>query len=416
MVVRLLVIIFFLICLSALNSFGQLTIKDFLQSAESDIALKATDEQSGYLQDKPYSLSFINRLQFRMQNNEGISRETQRYGLWLSPTNPLAISSTNKYFKSYAESLIFEKEMILKKALADRYFMIIEFLYFSELKALYEKDKNLVDAQIDVLEKQLSTDFFNPADFTELKLRQISKSVEVEEALFDVDNQIARIDNKYTDGYIKELNWKYEEIISVKQIEKILDSLITIEVPSILLNYEENKIEMARQSYFIQKSNINTGFIQGNYLPNETKKMPWGWVAGITIPLVNPNKGDMAKKELKVIEERNKKLISQANLQAEKNTIVDKLKKLISRYNSVKDKIDKLDINSVTSTLSSMRTNNPIIALKLNSEVLKLHLILLKLKQNILAGYIEFLSTHDQLQQKPLINYLSPNLTRLDEN
>ena len=406
----------FLILLLAQKNYGQVSINQFLRSVDNDISLKVIDEQNSYLQGKPYSLSFVNRFQFRMQNNEGISKETQRFGLWLSPANPWAIKSTNKYFKTYAESLNFEREIAIKEALIERYNLVVDFLYFNELYQLYQKDKSLLDAQVNILEKQHTSDYFNATSFAELKLEQISKDVQAEEALFEMNNQIARIDAKYTAGYVKELNWHSHEIISVAQIETILDSINSNDNVPTLVSYQDFKIEMAKQSYNIQKSNINTGFIQGNYLNGNIAKdkTPWSFVAGITIPIANPNKGDMARKQLLVIEASQKKQVTEIRINEEKAIVLDKLNSLITRYKSTQAKIDAVNTASLGSTLSSMRENNPLVIVKLNSNVLKLELILLRLKQTIMFSYLEFLSIHDRLQQRPLVNYLSPSWSLLD--
>jgi len=173
---------------------------------------------------------------------------------------------------------------------------------------------------------------------------------------------------------------------------------------------------MAKQSYNIQKSNINTGFIQGNYLQGNIAKdkTPWSFVAGITIPINNPNKGDMARKQLLVIEANQKKQVTEIRINEEKAIVSDKLNSLIARYKSTQAKIDAVNMASLSSTLSSMRENNPLVIVKLNSNVLKLELILVKLKQTIMFNYLEFLSIHDKLQQRPLVNYLSPSWSLLD--
>jgi hypothetical protein len=396
--------------------FAQFTVNDFLRSANTDPVLKVIDDQASFIQQKTYSMNLVNRLQFRSQNNEGLNKDTQRWGLWMSPENPWAIINNNQYFKTYAESLIYQREVALKKALKERYLLIIDFFYFSELKSLHQREKDLMDAQLTVLENQRSSDFFNASSFADLKLQQIAKSVEVEETLFEMENQVVKIDTKYTDAYIKEVDWNYNELITLDQISVVVDSIALSETVSSLLKYEDSRIEVAKASYRIQKSNINTGFIQGNYLHGNLakNKTPWSFVAGVTIPIFNPNKGDMARKQLNVIEAENKKIISQMIITNERTIAVDKLKNLLARYKDTQTKIEALDINAVGATLSSMSNNNPVVVIKLNSSALKLEGLLLRIKQNILIAYVELLDVHDRLQQRPLINYLSAGLRKID--
>jgi hypothetical protein len=295
--------------------------------------------------------------------------------------------------------------------------MVIDFLFLSELKSLHQKEKDLIDAQLNILEKQQLSDFFNANNFADLKLQQIAKAVEVEEALFNVDNQITRIDALYQRDFIKEINWKLNEVVTLDQIAQAIDSMATSETVSPQLKFDESKIQLARYSVKIQKGNVNTGFVQGNYLPGNIAKgkTPWSYVAGITIPITNPNKGDMARKQLNVIEAENRKLIGQNTRSTEKLVVVERLKNLLARYRETQDKINALDIKAVASTLSSMSANNPTVIIKLNASALKLEVILLNLKQNILTSWIELLDVYDNLQQRPLVNYLSSSLNQIDE-
>jgi hypothetical protein len=285
------------------------------------------------------------------------------------------------------------------------------------LKSLHQKEKDLIDAQLGILEKQQLSDFFNANNFADLKLQQISKAVEVEEALFNVENQITRIDALYQKEYVKEINWRLDNIVTLDQIALAIDSMNASETVSAQLKFDESRIELARYSYKIQKSNINTGFLQGNYLQGNIAKgkTPWSYVAGITIPIFNPNKGDMARKQLNVIEAENRRMIGQTTRSTEKIVVVERLKNLLARYRETQNKFNALDIKAVASTLSSMSANNPSVIIKLNASALKLEVILLNLKQNILTSWIELLNVHDNLQQRPLVNYLSSSLNQLDE-
>jgi hypothetical protein len=395
---------------------AQLSMDEFLRSANSDISLKVLDDQTSFIQQRSYTMSPINRFQFRFQNNEGFNRETQRFGLWLSPENPWAVSNNNRYFKTYGESLLHQRDIALKKALVDRYRLIIDYFFLSELQSLRQTERELLEAQLAIMEGQQSSDFFKAEDFAELKLKQIEKTVETEEALFELENQVAKIDLKYTPSFVREIHWQFGNVISVNDIAKIADTLLNSSQKSLQLRYDESRVELARQAYKIQKSNVNTGFIQGNYLPGNVakEKTPWSMVAGVTIPIFNPNKGDMARKQLNVIQAENEKSLHELSLTNEKIMLADKLKSLVTRYRDTESKIKAMNIDAVASTLSQMNSNNPVVRVRLSGSAIRLQMILLNLKQSIFASYIDFLSVTDQLQQRPLSNYLTPGLTRIE--
>ena len=88
------------------NSFGQVTISDFLRSANDAAEVKVFEEQVNYLQGKPYRLSPLQKLEFRTKNNQ-LDPSLQDYAIRISPANPWEIRSTNNYFKEYQASLFF---------------------------------------------------------------------------------------------------------------------------------------------------------------------------------------------------------------------------------------------------------------------------------------------------------------------
>ena len=122
---------------------AQVTISDFIRSAEDDQEVKSVDAQINYLKSKPYRLSPLQKLEFRTQNRELLYSQ-QEYALRLNPANPWEMRSNNKYFEEYSSSLSIEKEVALKNALVDRYNLVILYLYYFELKSLAERNANLV--------------------------------------------------------------------------------------------------------------------------------------------------------------------------------------------------------------------------------------------------------------------------------
>jgi hypothetical protein len=391
---------------------AQFSIGQFVKSAERDVSVNSFNDQVDYLKGKPYRLSMLNKLELRSQTNELGNTNAQRYGIRLSPSNPWEIKNTNRYFKSYEASLTAEKEIILKEVLAIRYTLVIELLYYQQLIALKAKEQGLLEAQYSVLERQQNSSFFDATDFAELKFDQLSKAVEVEELRYEASNRIMKIDHLYDSGYTKTIDWSKEDVISVEGIEKVLDSLVYIPVQSSLLAYHESKINMARHEYALEKSNFNLGFVQSQYTMGRTEvnRNPWGLSFGINIPITNPNKGDMAKRQLEVIETQHEMTDDENDLKRDKALSNERLKNLIQNYKSTKARIKEFDLNAISGTLSAMKTDNPFITLKLRYELVKLEIVLAKVTQNIMLHYIDFLQVHDRLQQRPLVNYLSGQL------
>src|SRR5689334_15617377 len=115
------------------DSFGQVTINEFLKSALDDSELQSYDAQLKYLESKPYRLSPLQKLEFRTKSNE-LDPGRQDYAIRINPANPWEMKSNANYFKGYQSVLAFEKDFAWKESLLTRYLLIIELLYDTEMK------------------------------------------------------------------------------------------------------------------------------------------------------------------------------------------------------------------------------------------------------------------------------------------
>lgn len=393
---------------------GQVTVSEFLRSAKDDREVRLFEEQLSYLQQKPYQLSPLQKLEVRTRSNQ-LDPARQDYALRLNPANPWEVRHNNNYFKEFQLVLATRKAIVLKEVLAARYKLVIDFMYYRELKALAEEDKKLAEAALAVLGMQQYSDSFKGDDFVKLNLEHLNKVVALEEVSFEMDNQMDHIVEKHPAAFDQNIEWDYQRILSIDQIEMVVDSLFTAEGSNIALAYQEGKVNLANQEFKLERSNINVGFLQTQYEPYriEQNRKPWNISMGITIPIANPNKGDMTKRKLEVIEAQYDLDEKRGELQSQRVMLHRRLKNLITRYRLTKLKMDELRNGTLAKTLTEMKGNNPLAAIQFNANTLKLQGIVLKLRQSILSTYIEFLSSTDRLQQHPITNYMSSDFEEI---
>jgi hypothetical protein len=208
------------------------------------------------------------------------------------------------------------------------------------------------------------------------------------------------------------VDWKYDNILSVDRLAQVVDSLFGQQLTSTAIKYRESKIDLANQEYKLEKSNINIGFVQAQYEPYrvEQDRKPWNVSLGVTIPVTNPNKGDMTKRKLEAIEAEHERDETKEEVKTLTSASREQLKSLIVRYQDIKEKIHALNVGSLSSTLNALRDENPMATIRFNENLLKLKAIEVKLRQSILTTYVDFLGHTDIIQQNPLINFLSPRL------
>jgi hypothetical protein len=383
---------------------AQSAINGFLLSAYEDTEVKSIRDQLLYLDSKPYRLAPLEKLELRTTSNQ-LDANRQGYAVRVNPSNPWEVRNNNRYFRDYRSMLELKKDLALEEALHARYLLAIDLLYHRELAVLRRKDIEFGDAYIGVLENQKNSTFFDAEDYVKLKLDQIDRSVEAEEAAFEMDDVIRQMSSFYALPAQTDSSWADQPLVSFERIVATVDSLFQAQQKPVTMAYYDQRINLAKSEYALEKSNINIGFLQAQYQRYriDQGRHPWSLSMGVTIPIFNPNKGDMVKRKIEMMEEEQE----QKEVKMEEETAS-------LRYNSIQEKIKTLNSGPLVNTLRSIEGNNPAVQLRLNSNILKLEIIALKLKQSILYTYIEFLCHVDAIQQRPLINYLSEARTVIE--
>jgi hypothetical protein len=399
----------------ALVSFSlcaQVSIDEFLGSAITDPEVQTFQDQISYLNKKPYKLSPLRELQLRTQNRELLPTQ-QEFGIRLSPANPFEVQSQNKYFKEFNSALSFEKEFVLKEALVVRYLTVIEYLYYSDLLQLTIENSKSLEEQLDILEKQSGSRYFDAEDFIDLKMDQLDYAVEVEEIEFELSNQLHRVSRTYPPAHQRQVNWRFDGIISAAQIRRVVDSLEQLSIKTSWVAYQEQRIRVAQSQYKLEKNNINIGFIQGSYDNRRVnqERNPISLSAGLTIPITNPNKGDMTKRKLDIIEAEYDFKEETYEAETDKKILSDKVRGLVGRLESLDRKMKELKESNLPMTLSSIRGGDPVVLVQFTLNLNKLLTLQHKVRRELMISYVEYLAFVDQLQKEPLINFFSPRLT-----
>ncbi len=399
-----------------LSSFAQaqISMEDFLAGVWDEPELQAFSNQNAYLNTNPYRLSMVRRLEFRTESNQ-LDPERQDYALRLNPANPWEVKRNNQYFKTYQEVLQLDQSRKVKESLLNRYQLIIQWAYWTELKKLKEDESRVNQNMIKILEAQRFSDYFDANDYVKLKLNQMEKIIEQEEIQFKIDDQRSRVEALLSKNQYATIGWTSDSLLEIERVEAVVDSIFNLgsggngEVA-----YREKKVMMANDEWLLEKSNVNVGFLQTEYQPFRTEqdRNPWSISLGVTIPVFNPNKGDMAKRKLDIIEAEGDLMRAKDAQESGRALMHAKIKTLISRYRNVKLQFEALKLDELGTSLQQQK-GNPMATVRLENNVIKSNEITARLKQEIYGAYIGFLAYAELLQQGPLINYLSPSLQTL---
>lgn len=386
----------------------------FIKTAQDAATVTMFDLQVDYLNKKPYRLAPVQKVELRTESNR-MDVARQEYALRVNPANPWELRQNNRYFNALKSTIALEKGIVLKEVLFDRYTLIIELVTFAGLKDLAQRELELTQTYIAMLEKQQLSGNFDGEDYVDLKLEEMDKSVEVDEALFEVENAARKVVALFPEAENSVKTWSLKDVVTIAQIQKLLDSLETATSDASSLNYFQQKITLADREYDLEKNNINLGYFQAKYeefrIANGDR--PWSIGFGVTIPVVNPNKGDMAKRKLRSIESQQEYKEAKLEFTKDQIRLRGQLGDLIASYYKIEEKINALNVSALARTLSSMQKSNPVAGVRFQTNLIKLEKLALKLRQNILLTYTEWLASTDALQQLPMTNYLSKNLETL---
>jgi len=398
------------------QSFAQVTVEEFLRSAMQAPDVKTAEAQISYLNTSPYRLSPLQKLEFRTQNREMLTTQ-QEYALRVNPANPWEMHNTNTYFKEYKTSLSLEKERALKEALEERYELVILYFYYYELKRFAEESEKLLEKQLAVLERQSASSFFDADEYVKLKIELLDKKADKEEAIFAWQSQKSSVNMFYPNTGKLDYRWEQQPIIEVAQIERVADSILSYTNKPLEVAYFQQQVNVDKSRYDMEKSNINVGFLQTSYDRRRVnqERNPFVISLGVTIPVVNPNKADMARRKLTLIESETELHMVQQQEIAAREIAYQKLKQSIARHNQLQQEIEKVEKSDLPHQLTMLKADDPLIPLQFEEGIQKLKNLLVKHKRNVLTDYLTFLAQADYLQQLPLINYLSPQLSLLDK-
>jgi len=393
---------------------AQVSMEDFLYAALEEPALKTFSNQDNFLNTRPYRLAPIQKLEFRTESNQ-LDPERQDYALRLNPANPWEVKRTNEYFKTYQELLQLDRDRLLKESLLARYEVIIGWLYYQEISLLKEEDKLNTEKLLSILEGQRYSSYFDAGDYVKLKLDQVEKVIELEEARFEIDNQRRRVEGLFEKAKLKTINWPASLIISLERLEAVVDSLSALQANGGEVAYREKQMDLANTEWLLEKSNVNVGFLQTQYqnFRIEQGRKPWNISLGVTIPVFNPNKGDMTKRKLEFMEAEGDRDQAKSDQQTGRELMRTKIKSLLKRHAEINTMMNDLSVGTLASTLQRINDSNPTAVVQLQSNLIKLKTMAARLRQEVLLSYLEFLSYSEVLQQKPLINYLSADLSEL---
>lgn len=395
---------------------AQVSIGKFISSASADFEVKTFEAQSLYLEKKPYRLSPLKELEYRHTNYELLDVHN-RMGLRLTPANPWELKANNRYYQDYQGTLLLQRELAFREALTERYQAVVDYMYYLESRNLQASRSKILAEQLGILQKQSGSGLFDADEFARLKVDELDFEIDLIATDVELAHQVHVMEALFPTLHGSPLTWTTSELITVNQIKAVMDSMVTASVKSTLLAYEQQKIRTAQSHYKTEKYNWNIGFVQGTYdqWRNEQGDVPLILSFGLSIPVTNPNKPDMARRKLQQIEAEYDLEESSNETARDKIIMQDRLANMLTRYNDLERRIGELKSGELAQSLSRIKGGDPFVFVQVLQRVSRLEMLLLKIKRDIFTTYVGYLTFTDRIQRPPLTNYLLPQLPPIED-
>ncbi len=392
--------------LSVTSLDAQETVSDYLLTAFEDLNLERYDAQRNFLSPQNYRLPIIDELELRAGNDE-LNYEDLQYAVRIRPGNPWKIRRNNAFFNATKKELDLRKEVEFKENLLSRYEDVLDYLFEQQFYELILKQSSLTTHMATIFQQNMESDLFDARDFAETKIDQVEKLETLDDALTEWNRIRKTISVIFG---ISDFDWTNFELVSVSTIDSMATKLANSSISSKELELIAQQIEVARQEVRVEKADFDIGYIQGEYFPFTNRDSEIGYSVGITIPIFQNNRAQIAERRLDEIELRNEFESEQFQDSVNRVLEYEYLKNLIAHHNQIVKQTEEIDLENLVQNLARVEDYDPIAILEMKEGILKLEEVLLKSKQRVIEQYLEFLFTFDVLTQQPLINYLSENL------
>ncbi len=375
---------------------SQFNVDDYLIDESNEFELETIDKQLEMVESSRFSSPLIREVQFRMRLPDFESSPND-YRLRFSPTNPWE-KKANKVYKSHLQDqLQSQRNVNFATILARRYQLVVE-RYFLELQLIR------ADSSIESLDTQMnliSNEQGNSQQLIRLLKRKYKLTLQKERCESDIVNNNIAINrsSEFESG-----NWTADfKLIPVNEIENLLNDSLNMGT-NILVTNEQNKARLTAQEWNIRKTESfsDLGYIQPEFNPNRDNKL--GMQIGIEIPIVNPDKPDLERRKLEVLEDQQKVKEKQLKIAEISQLLKASIQSDIKQYRLI------LEYLSEVSQLKSLEYTDVAPLL----EIHEFEQVLLDDSsdhyERILVQYIKWLHINGVLSQKPLRNYLKSGL------
>ena len=395
----------FVLCFTCwIHCHAQFSASDFLSSPTHSNEIKALESQLDFIQSNNFDSPILREVEIRLRTPD-VQSSPDDFRLRLSPINPLE-RKANKEYKNVLKKQIEAEKIVTYSNIIARRYRIISGIYF-----LYEglRNNQAQHALLKVLMEDLSSRLNTGEELIKVSKKMLDLKLEYEEII--EKSEILNYQVKQEYQIEQQIDLSNFELTSIDQIRQELNDVsYSIEQNAVLQN-ENFKLQLEKQDYLLNRreSFNNLGFLQAEYRSNrgDTFQEALGFQLGVTLPIVNPDRPELARRKLDVIEESFELETVKQDINDDLFRIETTLKGLLNQYSHV---------DSTLKTMQAISDSDLTINTAVELETYKIDLIEKRtgIHRQIIQVYIQWLENTGKLIETPKRNHLSRNKELLD--
>lgn len=385
---------------------AQFSMEGYLSNSVQAVEIKSIQNQLYFIDQHGFRSPILREVEFRMRASR-FSEGLDDYKLRFSPINPYE-SGANRDFKAALEAqMTMQLRVSLNEVLKGRYQLMIEHYFLYNQQKIFSQEIEFYEDVLAIARKQ-------PQRFSMKDIIRIDKSLlKASLSQQELKSESAQLEYLILQTYAYEgdISWAPNELAGVEDVEEWLRDQNTPDVDNYLLLQNEKQKQMVAESEFRvkkQESFSNIGYLQAEYRKDEDRTFGQniGMQLAVSIPIVNPDKPDLERRRLGMLEDVQDFEEEKASINTAVNFSRIQLLGLIEQYNVLNSKKNaylnySLASNSANASLDML--------IELREFQFELQTVELSLYVKMLEKYIELLGHEGKLADSPYVNYLSRN-------
>lgn len=394
-------LISFLFIFSATSLLGQFSVEKYLSAPFQNAELEGLVKQMEYLNNESFRSPLFRELELRLRS-EDFNLSPEQYGVRLGFINPIERRANKTYNDIQSDYFETKYEYEVNLILANRYKQLISHYYLIQAK----KQLDTEIAQMMISYEQLQGTKFS----FKLMLETDEKILKKEIRRKDNQTSVEILENYIREihGITDSISWADFTLVTVEQIKNIM--ALDTNIRSNAFKLALISFRMDEQSYKIKKAESfrNIGFFQAEYDTDRGNDYNdhIGFQLGISLPVFNPDKPDLQRKKLELLESESELAQLEDESEVERFNLNKKLLKTIWTYEVVEKRLNDFTALGQNITYEEMEDYLALINYLSSLRSLKNEIYL-----ECLNTYIDLLALSSKLSGSPFVNYISNDLS-----